>query len=452
MRDQSLHFVFQNLHSISIATMDLGTMAQRGRNAQHKSKRPGVCEPTTRELHHSERTSSAMKPVKPVVRYGVVGVGLMGIEHIRNLIAIDGTEVTCIADNYPASIAACEDILQEEAPNADKVHSFTNITDMVSVRPSLCDVVIVSTPNHTHFEVLMSAYTLAPDSMNFLVEKPLCTTIDHCRRVTAAAKKRTGLTYVGLEYSYMPPIARIISDANKGVIGAPIMCSIREHRFPFLRKVRDWNRFNKNSGGTLVEKTCHFFDLFNRIFAGHSPINVFASGSQDVNHLTEVYDGEKSDIMDNAYVVINYTGGVRAMLDLCMFAEASLAQEEVVIVGDKGKLEAFLPQLEVRTGIRGKQGLADVIIETVDDDRIKYQGHHHGSSYLEHLDILKIVQKHNGKKVKSIPTAGLYQGLMAVAIGVAAQKSIAEGRVVAMTDVISEEELILGQYPSLTRR
>lgn len=386
-----------------------------------------------------------------VVRYGIVGVGLMGIEHVRNLFAIEGTEVTCIADNFPASIEACEEMMREEAPDAPKVRSFTNIADMVAVRPSLCDVVIVSTPNHTHFEVLMSAYTIAPESMNFLVEKPLCTTIDHCRRVTAAAKRRSGLTYVGLEYSYMPPIRRIISDANKGLIGAPIMCSIREHRFPFLRKVRDWNRFNKNSGGTLVEKTCHFFDLFNRIFAGRSPVTVFASGSQDVNHLTEVYNGEKSDIMDNAYVVINYTGGVRAMLDLCMFAEASLSQEEVVIVGNKGKLEAFLPQLEVRTGIRGKQGLADVIIEKVDDERIKYQGHHHGSSYLEHLDILKVVQQHNTGKVKSIPTAGLYQGLMSVAIGVAAQKSIAEGRLVPMTDVVSEEELLLGQYPSTKR-
>ena len=43
------------------------------------------------------------------------------------------------------------------------------------------------------------------------------------------------------------------------------MLSIREHRLPFLQKVDDWNRFNKNTGGTLVEKCCHFFDLMRRI-------------------------------------------------------------------------------------------------------------------------------------------------------------------------------------------
>ncbi len=214
----------------------------------------------------------------------------------------------------------------------------------------------------------------------------------------------------------------------------------------FSKKVRDWNRFSKNSGGTLVEKTCHFFDLFNRIFVGRSPVTVFASGAQDVNHLTETYNGQIPDILDNAYVVINYSEGRRAMLDLCMFAEASQSQEEVVIVGAKGKLEAFLPQLEVRTGIRGKHGLADVIIETVDDDRIRYQGHHHGSSYLEHLDILDVVRNFSNGTGKSIPTAGLYQGLLSVAIGIAAQISIEEGRVVTMTEILTPQELVLAQY------
>ena len=78
-----------------------------------------------------------------------------------------------------------------------------------------------------------------------------------------------------------------------------------------------------------------------------------------MNHLEEKYssavfvkgghekmgnDGETllSDILDNAYVVINFANGVRALLDLCMFAEASTNQEEIVAVGSKGKVEAFI--------------------------------------------------------------------------------------------------------------
>jgi myo-inositol 2-dehydrogenase / D-chiro-inositol 1-dehydrogenase len=57
------------------------------------------------------------------------------------------------------------------------------------------------------------------------------------------------------------------------------MLTIREHRFPFLEKVGDWNRFNRNTGGTLVEKCCHFFDLM-RLILRDDPVRVMASGGQ----------------------------------------------------------------------------------------------------------------------------------------------------------------------------
>lgn len=56
------------------------------------------------------------------------------------------------------------------------------------------------------------------------------------------------------------------------------MLAIREHRFPFLAKVGDWNRFNRNTGGKLVEKCCHFIDLMNVIVRQH-PIRVYSSGA-----------------------------------------------------------------------------------------------------------------------------------------------------------------------------
>lgn len=44
------------------------------------------------------------------------------------------------------------------------------------------------------------------------------------------------------------------------------------------------------------------------------------------------------DIIDNAYVIVEYENGARAMLDLCMFAEGSQNEQEVAVVGDKGKV------------------------------------------------------------------------------------------------------------------
>jgi predicted dehydrogenase len=160
------------------------------------------------------------------------------------------------------------------------------------------------------------------------------------------------------------------------------------------------------------------------------PVRVMASGAQDVNHLDESYDGERPDILDNAYVIVEYDNGARAMLDLSMFAEATYNQEELVAVGSKGKVEAFIPEMLIRIGRRGEHFIGQAEQHHVVDPRIKFQGHHHGSSYLEHLDFIAACRSGSSASVD------LEAGLMSVAVGVAAHKSIDEHRVVEMSEVL----------------
>lgn len=46
------------------------------------------------------------------------------------------------------------------------------------------------------------------------------------------------------------------------------------------------------------------------------------------------------DILDNAYVIVEYENGSRGMLDLCMFAEGSRNEQEICVVGDTGKVKS----------------------------------------------------------------------------------------------------------------
>jgi len=353
------------------------------------------------------------------LRYGIIGSGMMGIEHLLNLAHVPGAEVTAIADPHEGS----RDWARLAAPEGTSFEAFEHHGELLG--SGLCDVVVIATPNMSHHAVLLDV--LATD-VHVLVEKPLCTTVEHCREVIAAAEGRPGVVWVGLEYRYMPPVARLIEVARSGELGRLRMIGIREHRFPFLRKVGDWNRFDRNTGGTLVEKCCHFFDLMTHI-AGARPVRVMASGAQDVNHLDEVYDGEVPDIIDNALVIVEYDSGLRASLDLCMFAEGSHDQEHLSVVGDEGKAEAFLPSKELRVG-RRDAGRAGVRSEIVTDPRVRWEGFHHGSSYLEHLDLLAAC------RAGSAPAVGLEDGLWSVAVGVAAQRSIAEGRAVLLDEVL----------------
>ena len=287
------------------------------------------------------------------VRFGVIGTGCIGLEHLRNLCLCDSASIAAIADNHKASRQAAVSCLQDNGIDVGGVavyEDYTQLLDSANV-----DAVIVCTPNDHHIEVIRQAFDTGK---HLLIEKPLCIDVASCaeaevlaahaRAKAQAAGHAEPLFWCGMEYRYIPAISRLIQEAEGGLIGEPRMLTIREHRFPFLRKVDDWNRFNSRTGGTLVEKCCHFFDLM-RLILKAEPLRVLASGGQDVNHLKETYDGHQSDILDNAYVIVDFEGGKRALLEICMFAECSKHQEEISLVGTHGKLEAFAPSHGVKT-------------------------------------------------------------------------------------------------------
>jgi predicted dehydrogenase len=94
----------------------------------------------------------------------------------------------------------------------------------------------------------------------------------------------------------------------------------------------------RNTGGTFVEKCCHFFDLM-RLITASEPLRVYASAGMDVNHLDEEYGGERPDILENGFVTVDFASGARALLDLCMFAEASRNEQEIAATGEAGRVE-----------------------------------------------------------------------------------------------------------------
>ena len=358
----------------------------------------------------------------PELRYGVIGTGMMGREHIANILHLPGARVSAVADPNAESLDAAAALVPAAA-------RFSDDGDLIA--SGLCDAVVIATPNMTHAAVLDDV--LGTD-LHVLVEKPLCTTVADCRRVLEAAAEHRGLIWVGLEYRYIAPFARLIDEVRAGTAGRVRMASLREHRFPFLDKVGNWNRFRANTGGTLVEKCCHFFDLMNQVMPGR-PERVYASGSQMVNHLDETYGGRAPDIIDSAYVIVDYDDGSRALLDLCMFADATQDQQEFAVMGDAGKVEALVPSEVVRIGRRGTHGIGDVESVTVPSTAV-YEGLHHGSSYVEHQHFLDAVNSLDAEGRQASSQASLSAGLLSVAMGVAGHRSIRTGAPVRLADVM----------------
>ena len=357
------------------------------------------------------------------INYGIIGCGMMGGEHLRNIALMPDARAAVIYEPDEAMRRAAQEIAPDVifAPSVEALLADNSL-----------DCLLIVSPNHCHIGQLeMIAQSV---SLPILVEKPLYTDPADCDRIEAFKQNYDAPVWVAMEYRYMPPLQEFIRQVSQ-VTGGIKMLSITEHRFAFLEKVGNWNRFNANSGGTFVEKCCHFFDLMRHIL-GSDPVRVMASAGQEVNHLDERYDGKLSDIWDCGYVLVDFANGTRAMLELSMFAEGSEFQEMIHAVGPAGKMEVKLPGParfwsgpeearpvpQIITSARSH--CAPVTVAMPIDETILDAGDHNGSTYYQHLKFLDVV-----KGIGSVEV-GLDDGIWAVRIGHAAQESARTGQAV----------------------
>jgi predicted dehydrogenase len=361
------------------------------------------------------------------IRYGLVGCGMMGQEHVRNLALLPDVAVTAILEPDAAMRAAALAL----APGAAAVGTVGELLD------AGVDAVVIASPNNAHAAQIAEFAARRP--LPLMVEKPVCVTFEEARRLEAVCVDYPAPIWVAMEYRYMPAVARLVAEADAAT-GGVRMLSIREHRYPFLHKVGAWNRFNRLTGGSLVEKCCHFFDLMCLIL-DDAPVRVYASAAQDVNHKDETYDGAAPDVLDNAYVVLDFARGARAMLDLCMFAEGARWQEEIAATGARARIEALVPG-PTRfwpEATLGPPPVAQVVVSPRDpkgpvtlqvpvDPALLAAGDHNGATFYQHARFLAAARGCGPVEVS------LADGLRAVRIGLAAQQSALTGRAVDLRE------------------
>lgn len=358
------------------------------------------------------------------VNYGLIGCGMMGREHIQNINLLTHGRVTAVFDPV-------DELAQSAATLAQDAYVATSIADLMAQD---VDAVVIVSPNYLHVAQLQEIAAIRP--IPILCEKPLYTDPADASVVAAFAKDYPAPLWVAMEYRYMPPVAALIEQAAQ-VTGGIKMLTVREHRFPFLPKIGDWNRFNAKTGGTLVEKCCHFFDLM-RLILQDEPVRVMASAGQGFNHLDETYDDETPDIWDHGYVIVDFAGGARAMLELCMFAEGAEYQEEITAIGPKAKIEAKVPGPgRFWPAALGDAPVPQIVIsprapkgpftaEIPVDPTLLAAGDHNGSTFYQHQRFNAVVRGEGQVEVTAI------DGMKAVAMGLAAQESARTGKAVTL--------------------
>lgn len=369
------------------------------------------------------------KKEQPKHKINVIGCGMIGQEHMRVTMLEGRAEVYGIYDVDQRSIAQAKDMFAALYPEATlKVYEDL---DSACNDPEV-DGLIICTPNFSHMSVVREA---AKSGKHILMEKPMVTKLEDAFEMLELAKDYPATFQVGLQYRYKPIYVEARKEAlERKSIGEIKSIAIMEHRIPFLDKVNQWNKFSEYSGGTLVEKCCHYFDLFN-LFAQSKPKSVYAVGGQDVNFVGFEKNGKKSDILDNAIVTVVYENGIKANFNLCMFVPQYY--EELTLCGDEGRIRAYedenyLPEqghgahFEMLCGDRRPS-----LITTPCYPRTIHTSGHAGGSYYAHKTFIDNME---GLETDS---ATVEEGFWSVIIGMAAEESVRTGKVVLIEELLA---------------
>ena len=156
--------------------------------------------------------------------------------------------------------------------------------------------------------------------------------------------------------------------------------------------------------------------------------------AMDVNHAGERVDGRRPDILDNAFVIVDFDSGARASLELCMFADGADPQERLVAIGDRATVEAEVPAParfrtdgatdRGRVALRPRDG-APTIEPIALDPLLDAVGDHLGATFHQHVAFARSVL--DGARVEVDAAAGA----IAVAMGAAAEASVRTGAPIA---------------------
>jgi len=402
------------------------------------------------------------------IKVAVLGCGMMGQEHISYMKGFPEIQLQWLCDPCPSSLLKSLNIIG----NSYSPKTFDCEKQMFQDHEvqSQLDLLVIATPNFLHTPQLLR---WAQRSITILVEKPVAISERQVSALRAAGPNFRADIWVAMEYRFIPAIQKLLQLLPK--IGPLKKIAIRENRYPFLKKIGEWNKDIDKSGDTLVEKCCHFFDLF-RLISGCEMKRCTSMVHRGLNFEDYGYHSRTDNpvpIIDGAYVLLDLadmktsefldadeekdpelSGRIRkassngstalGCLELCMFAEGSRHQEEIVVTGLLGRLEAYLPENKVflyhrpsradwpdRSVPPPKSAIRETIVDCSDLANVysfaneipQHKGYHYCSTAIEWKYLIdQIKTKRDGGIFNAQVT--LEDGIKAVEMGIAAMNQI----------------------------
>lgn len=340
---------------------------------------------------------------------GLLGAGWFGREaHLKNLLTLPAANIMAVSSRSRESRDAAVTLV------GSHLLTFADWHDVLKV-PAL-DAVIIALPNDQHHPAAMAALQAG---LHVLCEKPLALTLHECDQLIQTSATTGRVLQVGHELRHQQLYQQMKAMIDNREVGQPRIMWCREYRGPMRP---GWRSSEASTGGLLLEKNCHHFDLFNWMF-NDIPLRVAAFGGRDV--LTD------RELHDNAQVILEYSEGRRAVLEICLFAPHG-GDCEIGVVGDRGRIDTRNQALQLEylafdSGERRTQLVPDA------DDEVGFRD---ASGRVDRGIRAELVHFLECCRTGVKPLNSGESARRNVAVCLAAQQSIRTGNVVTMADMM----------------
>jgi predicted dehydrogenase len=219
----------------------------------------------------SSSTSAAAR------RYAVVGAGARAAMYVDALAGeyADVGRIVALCDTNATRMRFHDERLRaagHPSPTTYGPERFAQLLD--AERP---EVVVVTSPDHTHHRYADAALEAGCE---VIVEKPLTTSVEGARAIAQAAATSSGELIVTFNYRYAPRnrvLREVVADGRIGEVTSVHFEWVLDtvHGADYFRR---WHRDKEHSGGLLVHKASHHFDLVNW-WIDDVPTRVHAAGA-----------------------------------------------------------------------------------------------------------------------------------------------------------------------------
>ncbi|MGK0239504.1 MAG: hypothetical protein ACI92G_002981 [Candidatus Pelagisphaera sp.] len=205
-------------------------------------------------------------------RYAIIGTGARATMYRDALTTTyaDRCSLKALCDKNPLRMAAFQSDPGKPLPE----YGPDDLEKMI--REQAIDEVIVTTMDSTHHHFICRAMDAGCD---VITEKPMTIDPDKCQQILAAIDRSGRNLRVTFNYRYAPRNSKVKEVLQSGAIGEVVSVHFEwlldtKHGADYFRR---WHRDKKNSGGLMVHKSTHHFDLVNW-WLSSIPETVFALG------------------------------------------------------------------------------------------------------------------------------------------------------------------------------